>query len=233
MKYYYDLHIHSDLSPCAESEMTPNNIVNMAILKNLDIIAVTDHNSACNLKAIEKIALAKKILLIPAIEVESKEGVHLLCYFHTVEIAIEFSKIIYNSLPEIKVNKIFGEQNIIDSNDEIVGNVDKLLISSSMYSINEIFERVNLYKGIMICAHIFRKSNGVLSSLGFLPNDMSIKTLEINTENKLKKEYENKYNCICNSDAHRLIDIHESIYSMDLESKTIESVIKWLMGVEK
>ena len=36
---YYDLHIHSCLSPCADDDMTPNNIVNMAIIKELDAIA--------------------------------------------------------------------------------------------------------------------------------------------------------------------------------------------------
>ncbi|MDO5479206.1 MAG: histidinol-phosphatase, partial [Clostridia bacterium] len=29
MKLYYDLHIHSALSPCGDNDMTPNNIVNM------------------------------------------------------------------------------------------------------------------------------------------------------------------------------------------------------------
>jgi len=52
MRLYYDLHIHSALSPCASDDMTPNNIVNMCVLKGLDIIAVTDHNSARNVEAL-------------------------------------------------------------------------------------------------------------------------------------------------------------------------------------
>ena len=44
-KKYYDLHIHSCLSPCADNDMTPSNIAGMASLKGLDIIALTDHNT--------------------------------------------------------------------------------------------------------------------------------------------------------------------------------------------
>ena len=36
--------------------MTPNNIVGMAFIKQLDVIAVCDHNSARNLPAIKEVA---------------------------------------------------------------------------------------------------------------------------------------------------------------------------------
>ena len=36
----YDLHIHSCLSPCGDDDMTPANIVGMAVIKGLDLIAV-------------------------------------------------------------------------------------------------------------------------------------------------------------------------------------------------
>lgn len=65
MKYYVDLHIHSALSPCADNDMTPNNIVNMALIKGLDIIAVTDHNSAENTEAVLKCAEKAGIIAIP------------------------------------------------------------------------------------------------------------------------------------------------------------------------
>ena len=80
-----DLHIHSCLSPCADMTMTPNNLVNMAYLKGLDMIAVADHNSAKNLPACKAAADERNMLLLPAIEAESREEVHVLCYFPTVE----------------------------------------------------------------------------------------------------------------------------------------------------
>ena len=50
MRIAVDLHIHSALSPCADDDMTPNNIVNMAMLKKLDAISITDHNSCDNVE---------------------------------------------------------------------------------------------------------------------------------------------------------------------------------------
>ena len=88
----YDLHIHSALSPCGDKDMTPNNIINMSLLKGLEIISVTDHNSAKNLPAIFEIAKNKEIIIVPGIEVNSKEEVHLLCYFPTLELALDFDR---------------------------------------------------------------------------------------------------------------------------------------------
>ena len=81
MKLYVDLHIHSCLSPCGDMLMTPNNIVGMAYLKGLDAIAVCDHNSAGNLEAIGQVAQMMGVLLLPGLELNTREEVHLLCYF--------------------------------------------------------------------------------------------------------------------------------------------------------
>ena len=51
-----DLHIHTCLSPCADIQMTPSAIVKTATERRLDIIAVTDHNSAENVTAVIKAA---------------------------------------------------------------------------------------------------------------------------------------------------------------------------------
>ena len=83
MKYYVDLHIHSALSPCADDDMTPNNIVNMAMLKGLDIISVTDHNSAENLEAVIN-AGRNRILVIPGMEIGPGKKC-MLCVFPVSE----------------------------------------------------------------------------------------------------------------------------------------------------
>ena len=77
----YDLHIHSCLSPCGEEEMTPNNIVGMAQLLELGMIAVADHNTARQLPAIEQLAREAGVLLVPAIEVTTAEEAHVLSFF--------------------------------------------------------------------------------------------------------------------------------------------------------
>lgn len=84
MKFAVDLHIHSALSPCGDEDMTPNNIVNMALIKGLDIIAVTDHNSAANLPAILEVGKKQGLMIVPGIEVQTKEEVHIICLFRTL-----------------------------------------------------------------------------------------------------------------------------------------------------
>ena len=49
--YGYDLHVHSCLSPCGDNDMTPNNLVQMALLSGCDILALTDHNTCRNAPA--------------------------------------------------------------------------------------------------------------------------------------------------------------------------------------
>ena len=122
MKFSYDFHIHSALSPCAEEEMTPNNIVNMAVLNGLDLIAVTDHNAAGNLEAIEKCARRKNLVLVPGIEVESEEEVHVICLFPDVKSAMEMADMVKEHLPAIENREdILGTQYLFDEWDRIVG----------------------------------------------------------------------------------------------------------------
>ncbi|HNX58188.1 MAG TPA: PHP domain-containing protein, partial [Spirochaetota bacterium] len=51
-----DLHIHSCLSPCGSLDMSPSRIVERAVESGLDVIALTDHNSALNCPALEEAA---------------------------------------------------------------------------------------------------------------------------------------------------------------------------------
>jgi len=219
MKYYYDLHIHSDLSPCGNKEMTPNNIVNMANIKGLNIISVTDHNSTRNLKAVHEVAESLEIKLIYGIEVTSKEEIHLLCYFKNLQDAEEFGELIYRSLPDIKNNAlIFGEQNIYNSQDEIIGQIDKLLLNACSYNIDEVYELSKKYKGIMIPAHINKKSNSILSVLGFMPFNLELEFIEIFTKEYIDQKFLKKYRTLINSDAHQLTDIQEAINYIELNS---------------
>lgn len=227
MKFYYDMHIHSDLSPCSNEDMTPNNIVNMSYLKNLNIIAVTDHNTAENLPAIYELCHRSKIKAIPGIEVTSKEEVHVLCYFKELNSALEFGKIIYDSLPNIKnIPSIFGRQNIYNSLDEVIGVLDKLLINSSRYTIKEICNMSLNYRGITIPAHINKKSNSLLGVLGFIPPDLDFKFVEIHTNSLINNELIKNLIVLKNSDAHILADISEADNYFELNN--IEEIYNYL-----
>ena len=85
MKYYYDLHMHSCLSPCGDMDMTPNNIVGMSKLLGLNIIALTDHNSVLNCEAVIKLAKENDILAIAGMELTTMEEIHVVCLFPTFE----------------------------------------------------------------------------------------------------------------------------------------------------
>jgi len=67
-RYYYDLHIHSCLSPCGDDDMTPNNIAGMAALKGLNIVALTDHNSTKNCPAFFEACKKQGIIPIAGME---------------------------------------------------------------------------------------------------------------------------------------------------------------------
>ena len=222
MRAYYDLHIHSALSPCGDEDMTPNNIVNMALLKGLDIIAVTDHNSCGNVRAVQKVA-GDRLLVIPGMEIETEEEVHILAYFPTIEQAEKMQEEIEKSIPPIKNRAdIFGRQLYLDEEDEIVEEEERLLVTASGLSIEQVFERVRYHGGVPVPAHIDRTSYSIISNLGFIPENIDISALEI-TE-KMRAELENKYSdfvILTSSDAHYLGDIAEPLYYLDIINKTV------------
>ncbi|MFA5524425.1 MAG: PHP domain-containing protein [Tissierellales bacterium] len=233
MKLAYDLHIHSGLSPCGDKDMTPNNIVNMAFLKGLKIIAVTDHNSMLNLEAVVEVAKKREILVVPGIEVTTREEVHVLCYFSTVEDGMSFQDLIYDSLANITNKEIlFGEQLLFDKEDNIIGKVEKMLLGSSKYSLEEIFNLVEKHNGVVVPAHVDNSSFSILSTLGFFPDNIDIRTIEVHDMKRLKKMVGvlnlEKYKIVNNSDAHYLFSISEADYHMDLGRATVSSVIDYL-----
>lgn len=235
MKAAYDLHIHSTLSPCADNDMTPNNIVNMSILKGLDIIAITDHNSCANVQAIMDCAKNTSLLVIPGMEIETAEEIHVVCLFPNSEKAIEMQKLVYLSLPNIKNKEdIFGEQLIYDEKDNLICKENRLLLTASDLTINDVFDIVNnKLNGIAIPAHIDRQANSILSSFGVIPQDIDIRCVELNQKNleNINLTYDNKLRNIkriYSSDAHYLWNIHEREHFIDIENLTIADVIRTL-----
>ena len=221
MKCFYDLHIHSALSPCGDIDMTPNNIANMAYIKGLDFIALTDHNSILNIQAILKCSESLPLEIIPGMEIESSEEVHVLTLFPTLDDA-------QNAYEEVKKNQlgiknkpeIFGKQIIYDEYDQIKGVEEELLVNATKLSIKKIKEMVESYNGIAIPAHIDRNSYSVLSNLGNIP-DIGFNTVEISKNAHFNEFSYLNLNIIRNSDAHYLEDISERENFIELEEKSI------------
>lgn len=231
MKAAVDLHIHSALSACADNDMTPNNIVNMAVLKGLDIIAVTDHNSAENVKAVMNCADGSQLIVVPGMEVETREEVHLICLFPSVENALKMQETLYSLLPKRENREdIFGQQLIMDECDKIIAHNGRLLLTAADISVEESCNTVKSLGGIVIPAHIDREAYSIISNLGLIPQDLNLKYLEISrncelNEYRRQNQKVSDYCFLKSSDAHRLGDILERESFIELQELTINCLI--------
>ena len=227
----YDLHMHSCLSPCGDMDMTPGNIVGMAMIKELDVIALTDHNTVKNCPSFLNIAKQYGIIAIPGMELTTMEEVHVVCLFEDLKKAMAFNEEVYGKLQKVaNCPEIFGQQVIMNDEDEPVGIEENLLINATDIGFDDVWELVNRYDGVMIPAHIDKKSNSLLANLGFIPEDSKFTCVEVkNMDNwhRLKREhpYLEKCNVITSSDAHYLENINEPINYLTVREKSVRGVL--------
>lgn len=208
-----DLHIHTCLSPCGDLDMSPRNIVDQAIEKGLDIIAITDHNSTRNVKTCVDIAENTDLFVIPGCEMTSEEEVHCLGFFPNFESLNTFQTYLDEHLADIenKPDK-FGYQVAVDEYDAIIYEESRLLIMALDQSLEEIADKVKALGGIVVPAHIDKSKNSVISQLGFLPFGLNFDALELSpntclsTYKSIRPELASHL-FIQNSDAHYLNDI--------------------------
>lgn len=234
MKYYYDLHLHSCLSPCGDMDMTPNNIVNMAKLLGLDVIALTDHNTSLNCEAAMKVGDEVGVLVLPGMELTTSEDIHAVCLFPTLSAALSFSAYVDSKRIKIKNRAdIYGRQVIMNENDEETGEIEDLLLPSSNIGIYEAYDAAKRHGGICYPAHIDRDSLSVLSVLGEIDPLCHFKTAELADSTKLetlRKSHPilDTLNIVTNSDAHYLENMREAQNTLELDALTRENVIAYL-----
>ncbi len=221
--YNYDLHIHSCLSPCADDDMTPNNIAGMAALNGLQIVALTDHNSCGNCPAFLDACKRQGVVGIAGMELTTAEDIHLVCLFEELEAAMAFSDEIYaHIMPIDNRPEIFGNQIITDSEDEPVDTVERLLISATDLWASDAIALARRYGAHVRPAHIDRESNGMVSILGDVPKEYGFNFVEFNDAENAEK-YFSSYESIkglgtvVSSDAHHLWDISEAGHTIELE----------------
>lgn len=226
---FADLHIHSCLSPCGDEEMTPGNILGMALVKGLDAVAIADHNSALNLPAAEKIAAAYGLLLIPGMEITTREEVHLLGYFPDVPAAVDFGEMLRGHLPGRK-NKpsLFGPQLILNEEDEIIGEEDALLIGATDLPLEDAAGLVRKWGGVPVPAHINRGANGLLINLGLMPEEPFFPTLEVWRHLPCPLEPLENWHILHSSDAHYLGDIQEREFLLKLPERSVQAFLNWI-----
>jgi len=218
-----DLHMHTVLSPCGSLEMSPMNIVKTALENDLDIIGITDHNSTRQCAEVVKIGQELGLTVFSGAEVTTKEEVHCLAFFENFGKLEAFQSYLDNHLPMIPndVEK-FGFQVWVDRNEEILGQEERLLISSINQSINEVEQKVRELNGIFIPAHIFRPSFSVYSQLGFMPFDIIPDAIGISANSNIEEQIKlhpelEKFTVLRSSDAHypQHIGSHYSVVEME------------------
>jgi PHP family Zn ribbon phosphoesterase len=227
---YYDFHLHSCLSPCADAEMTPRNIVNMMALAGFDIIAVSDHNSTLNCPAVLAAAAEVGIIAVPAMELTTQEEIHVLCLLPDLAAAKEFGEYVYSRLPDITNRpEIFGHQLQMAEADQPLQEVEKLLISAADIGIYDVYDLVKLYGGTAIPAHIDRQSFSLISNLGIYDPTMQFPLVELSKncdEAVFKAKHNIDLNHITNSDAHNLEQIPDPQHKIELSCLTAQGVIE-------
>jgi PHP family Zn ribbon phosphoesterase len=233
-----DLHIHTCLSPCAELEITPSAIVRIASEKGLDIIAITDHNSAENVMAAQKSAQQTGITVFAGMEVTSSEEVHILALFEDIEGILKLQEHVYSHLmPAGNDPGKFGDQIVVNEKDEVLDFNKRLLISATSLTTLSIITTIHAFGGLSIASHIDREAFGVISQLGFIPDDLPFDALEIspgtNREQagQLFKMY-TSFAWISSSDAHRLNDIGKRTTNFFIKEPSLQEIHLALKNVE-
>lgn len=217
--------------------MTPANIVGMAKLKELQVIAITDHNSCRNCGPAMELGDEAGILVIPGMELTTEEEVHVICLFESLPAAMEFDACVYQRLQKIVNNpNIFGKQLVVDKTEEIIDEEPYLLINATSISFDEVFSLVKEFHGIMIPAHIDKNSNSLLSNLGFIPNTSQFTCIEVkDLENialiQKRNPYVNGCRVVSNSDAHNLWGLNEASNRIYVKEVTIQGVLKALTAL--
>ena len=231
MKAYYDLHLHSCLSPCGDMDMTPNNLVNMAKLLGLDVIALTDHNTSLNCEAAMAVGREIGLTVIPGMELTTSEDIHAVCLFSDLERALAWSG--YVDAHRIKIRNrahIYGRQVIMNAADEEIGEVEHLLLPATEISIMNAYREVKRFGGICYPAHIDRDSLSILSVLGEIDESCGFRTAELADLSKLEALRQqhpilDTLNIVTCSDAHYLENMRDAAHTLELDSPTAECVL--------
>lgn len=231
-KYYYDLHIHSCLSPCGDDDATPDSIAGMGELNGLDIMALTDHNTVKNCPAFFEAAARHGIMPVAGMELTTAEDIHVVCLFPGLEEALEFGREVEERRVRIpNRTDIFGNQLICDSEDNVVGNDEFLLPNATEITLDEAPGLAERFGGICYPAHIDRQSNGIIAVLGAMPEAPDFTCAELHDAGKAAEYSGLGKKLIISSDAHYLWDIKERREYFELpENSGAAELIKYLRG---
>lgn len=234
MKAYYDLHLHSCLSPCGSEDMTPANLAGMCALAGLEVVALTDHNTCGNCAAFCRAAAEHGLLALAGMELCTREEVHVVCLFPTPCHAEEFEEYVSRRLPLLRNNpEVFGRQLYMDEGDLILGEDPRFLAGHTDIGLEEVPRLAAAYGGVAFPAHIDRPSFSLLGVLGLWDPDLGFPLAELShncpPDFALRPDLAG-LRLITGSDAHYLDQIWGAEHAMELPERTPQAVLEWLTG---
>jgi hypothetical protein len=205
-----ELHVHTVLSPCAEIEMIPPLIVQAALEKSISLLAITDHNASANVEAVVRAAAGTPLAVLPGMEVQTREEVHMLCLFDNLAQLAAWQSEVDGLLPDQENNvELFGEQFVVDEMGEFIRREPRLLLTSADISLEDAVARVRALGGLAIPAHIDRRAFSLIANLGLVPPRVPFAALEITrccTPEQARQQYlgADRLPIVQNGDVHRL-----------------------------
>jgi PHP family Zn ribbon phosphoesterase len=230
-----DLHIHTCLSPCADLNLGPRAIVNKATQHGLDVIGICDHNSSENVPAVVKAARDTNLKVLPGMEVTSKEEVHILALFDSLDSAVELQEIVYEHLPGESNADAFGPQVVVNENHDVLGLSNRLLAGATELSVEQVVDSIHRLDGLAIAAHVDRETFGVVGQLGFIPEELHLEALELSRNTSFEEARRRfpqygHFAFVRSSDAHFVEDIATASTSFLLNEATTGEIKKALRG---
>jgi 3',5'-nucleoside bisphosphate phosphatase len=235
-RFLVDLHVHTALSPCAETEMTPPAIVREACGLGLQIIAICDHNTAGNARAVQT-AAEGQLVVLAGMEIMTTEEVHVLGIFPTAQNAEAAGEEVRKTLPDLVGGaRRFGDQSFFNATGQIIGAEVKMLSMASGFSLEGAIEMIKRHGGLGIAAHIDRPSYSVLSQLGFFPPGAEFDAVEV-TRTGLASPQAPLYTSlelpiITSSDSHRLTDLGICYSMLEMQNPSFEEIALTLKGID-
>ncbi|MDR1133231.1 MAG: PHP domain-containing protein [Synergistaceae bacterium] len=234
--FWVDLHLHTVLSPCGELEMGALGIVARAREAGIDVIAVCDHNTCDNFTALEQAADGSPAIL-PGIEVQTAEDIHVVTVFPRYEVAHKFKEWLWLKMPSVRNDpEVFGYQVVVDGRDDIVRMEDTLLIQGAGYDVDTVVSYANGLGAITVLAHVDRPAFSYPAVLGPFTENYPVDAIELSCrlDSAQAEEWREKYpsrTFLRSSDSHTLDTIsRENCTKMLLAAPDFDEIMMAVHG---